>query len=227
MTTVVATDSALARPVSGSGRSDQDGARSGPSSKGAAAKRYPARQFNSRLPFSVKADVEGDGRTRHIGKTPADRPLEIPACEGWWVVAREITNETVAEIEAQSIPGLQLPSRAKDAGLAFLKGLTGLRILSLDDTKVTDGGLKHLKGLKGLQSLDLAHTRVTDVGLTHVRGLTGLRSLYLFNTKVTDAGLKHLRALTRLQKLSLGGTKVTDAGLAHLRSLSRLRTLHL
>jgi Leucine-rich repeat (LRR) protein len=87
-----------------------------------------------------------------------------------------------------------LPLRlSASAGLAYLKGLTQLVFLALDNTQVTDVGLEHLQGLSGLQQLNLSSTKVTDTGLKHLQGLTQLRRLDLTSTKVTDAGVAQLK----------------------------------
>jgi hypothetical protein len=86
-----------------------------------------------------------------------------------------------------------------DAGLAHVKGLTKLRHLRLNGTRVTDAGPVHLKGLSNLSVLGLSRTQVTDAVLVHLKGLTKLERLALITTGVTDAGVKEL-----------------DAGLGHL-----------
>ena len=114
-----------------------------------------------------------------------------------------------------------------DAALAYVKGLTKLKGLGLDQTNVTDAGLVHLQGLSGLHHLSFNATRVGDAGLKHLRGLTKLRVLYLNGTRVTGNGLVHLEPLVSLEWLDLGGSKVDDAGMAHLGALPRLRLLSL
>lgn len=117
--------------------------------------------------------------------------------------------------------------RLTDANLAHLRGLTSLESLALDNTQNTDGGLAHLQGRTGLQYLALGRSQVTDAGLAHLQGLTGLRDLYLGHTQVTDAGLVYLQGLTSLQGLGLNDTQLTDAGLVHLQGLTGLQTLRL
>ena len=60
-----------------------------------------------------------------------------------------------------------------DIGLRSLEGLTGLTLLSLDNTQVKNDGLAHLAGLKALRRLSLVNTAVTDAGLSHLAGLKG------------------------------------------------------
>jgi hypothetical protein len=114
-----------------------------------------------------------------------------------------------------------------DAGLAHLRGLTGLQQLHLSRSQVTDAGLAHLHALADLQTLSLDGTQVTDAGLAHLQGLTGLQVLYLDYTQVTDAGLAHLQGLTALHRLGLSATQVTDAGMVHLQRMTGLRWLSL
>ena len=52
-----------------------------------------------------------------------------------------------------------------DAQMAHLARLTHLRVLWLQETKVTDAGLAHLAGLTQLKCLFLEHTKVTDAGV--------------------------------------------------------------
>ena len=59
----------------------------------------------------------------------------------------------------------QDPRHLPCAGLEYLRGLTNLEAIDLENTKVTDAGLVHLKGLTNLQSLNLRHTQVTDAGV--------------------------------------------------------------
>ena len=192
----------------------------------AEAKRYPARQFNSKLTFWVWAVI--DGGTHYLGATPSEKPLQIPACELWWVGPERLTAEVAAEIKSQAVPGLDLGStQVTDEELADLKGLTGLQNLNLNFTKVSDQGLVQLNDLAGLQNLNLASTHVTDAGVAQIKGLTQLQSLNLSSTKVTDVGLAHLKGLTRLQTLDLYSTNVTNVGLADLKGLTRLQLLDL
>jgi Leucine Rich repeat len=103
-----------------------------------------------------------------------------------------------------------------DAGLTHLSGLTNLRELDLNATRVSDKGMKHLKTLGNLQNLNLSATRVTDEGLKDLRGLTNLEVLKLDATAVTHDGLDSLKGLTKLRYLSLRFTQVTGAGVAKL-----------
>jgi hypothetical protein len=67
------------------------------------------------------------------------------------------------------VVSLGVESRATDAGLERLKGMTYLETLYLRGAQVTDEGLEHLKGMTNLQSLNLRHTSVTDEGAKNFR----------------------------------------------------------
>jgi len=101
-----------------------------------------------------------------------------------------------------------------DAGLAEqLKDRHGLQQLELVRTKVTDAGLAQLKELKDLRILSVWYTPILDAGLTQLKDLKNLTELCLNGTMLTDAGLENLKGLQRLQMLRIQNTKVTDTGL--------------
>jgi hypothetical protein len=68
-----------------------------------------------------------------------------------------------------------------------------LQYLQLSGTRVNNAGLAHLKGLTGLRVLWLYDTQVSDAGLVHLRGLTGLRVLNLRSTLVSTGGVDALQ----------------------------------
>jgi hypothetical protein len=115
-----------------------------------------------------------------------------------------------------AVVGSDSTTRGTVPALVHLRGLTGLRELYLNNTRVTDAGLVHLRGLTRLYRLSLQNTQVTDVGLVHLLGLTGLHVLSLDNTQVSDAGLTHLQGMAQLQWLDLSNTPISEAGVAQL-----------
>jgi hypothetical protein len=132
------------------------------------------------------------------------------------------------KVKGAPLIGIDLhQTRTRDADLAMLHGLTGLKTLNLFGTSITDAGLAHLDGLTGLQTLHLNGTAITDAGLEKLRSLTALRELSLYGTKVTDDGLRHLAVLTNLQTLSLGGRQISDKGMQHLLGLKELHQISL
>ena len=115
--------------------------------------------------------------------------------------------------------------RATDDDLENLRGFTKVKMLRLEDTRITDEGINKLQRIAPrLHYLGLgSHT--SDAGLVYLRGLKNLKSLYLRETQITDAGLAHLSALPHLEYLDLHRTRITDAGLAHLTELPHLESL--
>jgi Leucine-rich repeat (LRR) protein len=53
--------------------------------------------------------------------------------------------------------------------LVHLLGLTGLHVLSLDNTQVSDAGLTHLQGMAQLQWLDLSNTPISEAGVAQLQ----------------------------------------------------------
>ena len=119
--------------------------------------------FNSKLSLRVYVVREADGMVEQIGQTPSAKPIVIPRCVSWFVEpAGPFEMRALAkEIASKGLPGLRLGG-ATDGQLAHLKGLTGLRVLHLNWTKITDAGLTHLKGLTQLRKLNLRHTKITE-----------------------------------------------------------------
>ena len=83
------------------------------------------------------------------------------------------------------------------AQIGRLGRLEQLRLggLFLDDTELflDDTELAHLKGLTNLRILELDRTRVTDAGLAHLKGLTELSIVFLHDTRITKAGTDKLK----------------------------------
>jgi hypothetical protein len=108
-----------------------------------------------------------------------------------------------------------------DATLAsvrpLLDHLTELEVLDLRGSRITDAGLAHLRGLKGLRHLSLAYVpTVTDSGIGQLGFLSQLEDINLTGTKVTSEGLSRLRGLKHLRGLVLNETKLSDADLERL-----------
>ena len=116
-------------------------------------------------------------------------------------------------------------SKATDADLVCLEGLTSLRTLDLRLTSIGDEGVAHLRRLTELRFLNLFRSQLSDAGLASLSGMKDLETLLIGGTKVTDSGLAQLKGFAKLRKLSLFDTQVGDAGLVHLMGLSRLETL--
>ena len=69
-------------------------------------------------------------------------------------------------------------------------------------------GLVHLQGLTNLRSLVLDETKITGEGLVYLSGLPNLEVLWLEGTKITRRGLVYLKRLTNLKMLCIAGAEL-------------------
>jgi len=114
-----------------------------------------------------------------------------------------------------------------DDGLAQIEGVVSLRLLRLNWTRVTDRGLRHIERLPDLQMLYLTGTQITDSAMTHLGELTELSALQLAHSRITDAGLSKLDGLVELTHLDLSSTSVSDVSVPVLAGLKKLQYLNL
>ena len=138
---------------------------------------------------AIEASAGNDTALQQVANLPSLRVLNAQTGPGGWVSRHErleefpFLDQAMAPMTAEeqkrwdSLVKKYPPS--SDAGLASLKGLTGLKELNLTSTDITDAGLAYLEGLPNLERLWLELTRVTPGGLVHLRGLSKLRRLYL------------------------------------------------
>jgi hypothetical protein len=118
--------------------------------------------------------------------------------------------------EPKEIAVLKTPPEFGDQDLHPIVGLTDLRYLHLENTRVSDEGLNYLAGLEELNLLGLSGTDVGDDGLKYLDGLANLHILWLDSTRTSDEGLVHLAGLTQLRTVRLENTLVSDEGVAQL-----------
>ena len=175
------------------------------------------------LPLLQILDVAGDGVTEvglaHIASLPQVSSIGLRNTS---ILDLGTLTPLMSRLSGCWLDG----SPIADDGVRPLEGASGLRRLSLRQTKLTDVGLKHLAGLNGLTFLDLSATRVGDAGMRKLAGLSGLQTLNLRGTLVSDAGMRELAGLSGLQTLNLRGTMVSEAGAASLQKrLPGLRIL--
>ncbi|MEZ6054019.1 MAG: hypothetical protein R3B91_01370 [Planctomycetaceae bacterium] len=134
--------------------------------------------------------------------------------------------ESIGKITTLKVLDLRGCVRISDVGLAHLSGLTNLVDLRLKTSGVSDEGVAHLEPLKKLRVLHLEQTRVTGEGLAALSGMTDLTELNLYNTQVDDEGLSHLSEMSKLKWLRLRDTATLGTGLASLeKSRDSLQTL--
>ncbi|MFT3706087.1 MAG: hypothetical protein QM817_00335 [Archangium sp.] len=103
------------------------------------------------------------------------------------------------------------------ADLAKLKGISGLREVTLDKESATDANVAELaKQVPGLKTLKL-WGNVTDAAMADVAKFTALEELSLQGSKVTDAGMANVAKCPKLARLTLSKTAVTENGLESLK----------
>ncbi len=118
----------------------------------------------------------------------------------------------------------QHPDTADD-WVAPLKGLTGLKKLHLEKTKITDKALNTVAGLANLEYLNIYGTGVTDAGLDKLNKLKKLKSLYLWQTKVTEAKAKTFQAaMAKAGNKDLAINLGVDKDLRSVNTIARLKT---
>jgi Leucine Rich Repeat (LRR) protein len=84
-------------------------------------------------------------------------------------------------------------------------------VLQMANGDVTDATLDYLKPMTQLRELDLNDTKITDAGLASIQDKP-LVILRVRNTAITDAGFReHLLRLNSLMELDLRGTAVEPA----------------
>jgi hypothetical protein len=144
-----------------------------------------------------------------------------------------------------------------DLSVTQLTDLSGLRELTLENTKLTDKGVQALDRATFLTKLSLCGVKVTEEGLAAIAHLP-LETLHLGNTQISEKALPllarmqtltelylndlrfsirdehtvHFIQLQKLQKLSLTnyiGTppRITDVGLLALATLTKLSVLEI
>jgi len=80
-----------------------------------------------------------------------------------------------------------------DAGLEEVAKFRNLKVLAMNDTKITDEGLKSVAQLQQLHTLAMCRTKITDACLADIAKLKNLRKLLLYGAKISDEGAEELR----------------------------------
>ena len=132
--------------------------------------------------------------------------------------------KVLAELKNAVEVAFQHPDTADD-WVAPLKGLTGLKKLHLEKTKITDKALNTIAGLANLEYLNVYKTGVTDAGLDKLSKLKKLKSLYLWQTKVTEAKAKTFQAaMAKAGNKDLAINLGVDKDLRSVNTIARLKT---
>lgn len=157
-----------------------------------------------------RSRVSGKTLAALIRRNSALRTVTLPPVDGTLEIC-----EALADCPA--LTKLLLgDSDLTDEGLAKLRGLTQLAVLSVANTQVDGSAFDGDGGFSGLDHLRADGSQIGDRGAELVAKLPQLRLLNLSNTKVTDAGCAHL-GQSSLVKLNLNYNKVTDLGASALR----------
>lgn len=175
-----------------------------------------------------------------LGQIARDDRLATP--KAGYIPAFRIVTDDVREGTLARLPAPEAPfgifcesglSRRKETTfpvslLKQLAGMKNLRVLSLEERKVTEAGLKELAVCKNLQMLNVNHcSEVTDAALQDLARIEGLKTLLVKRcVKVTDRGMKEIAKMKTLEVLTIEHTQVTDAGLRDLTGLKSLRLLY-
>lgn len=117
-------------------------------------------------------------------------------------------------------------TQTDDEGLSQIQGIVSLRLLRLNWSQVTDAGLKYIERLPDLLMLYLTGTHVTDEAAIRIGQLKQLTALQLSHTAVSDSGVRQLRSLSQLTHLGLDETAITDKSIPALKSLTELQYLN-
>lgn len=114
-----------------------------------------------------------------------------------------------------------------DQQLSELRGVTNLRILKLEQGRVSPEGLNVLAELPKLDTLWLRNSNVDDAAIRSIVRNQHLAYLNFSQAEFSDAGLQQLLGLPRLKQLRFSSSSVTEQGLLHLSDAPTLRWLHL
>lgn len=94
---------------------------------------------------------------------------------------------------------------------SILENIPATVVLQMANPDVTDTTLAYLKDMSNLRELDLNDTLVSDAGLKRLAELPKLQQLRLRNTRITDEGFRaSIAPLESLRKLDVTGTKVSS-----------------
>ncbi len=175
---------------------------------------------------SAIAKIESlGGRVLYIAKDSKEYSVTIvkdtfDKKKGFTAVDAKVLGELKNAVEVS----FQHPDTADD-WVAPLKGLTGLKKLHLEKTKITDKALNTIAGLANLEYLNIYGTGVTDAGLDKLNKLKKLKSLYLWQTKVTEAKAKTFQAaMAKNGNKDLALNLGVDKDLRSVNTIARLKT---
>lgn len=193
------------------------------------------------IPPTLQTHISVDGqRLSFDTPTNAKIPENTEAVSLW---GPGITDEVLVNVaKASSITQLNASNTSiTDKGLAELKKLPNLRMLSIlgsvahgsgldglaDSGKLTNlsfsathldaDGVRMIAKIKSLKSLELHAALVKETDLFPLRELSGLWSINLGYAEVTDWTVSWLPYLKELRQIDIGNTRITKHGVRQLR----------
>jgi hypothetical protein len=135
----------------------------------------------------------------------------------------DIDDEGLGEIAHLPLRVLWLQeTKITDASAATISQIQTLDFLQLNATSLSDAFLEHLEPLPELENVGMRGTKVTADGMKYLPRHPKLKKLDVYHTQVDDAGVQHLVACQSLSDLGLSMTKVTNEV---FESLNQLRNL--
>ncbi|HEX5271354.1 MAG TPA: hypothetical protein VFW33_12735 [Gemmataceae bacterium] len=117
-------------------------------------------------------------------------------------------------------------SKVTDKGMRAVLNCTNVESLHLQNTGVTDETFKQLSGFKKLDYLSLESTKITAAGLDAIAGLP-IKHIGLQGIELTEDAFKALGKMTSLEVLWLSRAKMKAEWLKHVAALPKLRDLNL
>ncbi|MFH1715998.1 MAG: hypothetical protein ABIF19_01495 [Planctomycetota bacterium] len=187
------------------------------------------RNIGSFFYWTLAGDSEWDylGQARGSVTVPAGKRLSLSVAQDAWKDLSPLLSLKADGLHMLTIYGpYQGGALPDERCMPHIAHLTGLKVLSLQNTNISAKGVQSLKHLKNLERLTLSK-RATDQILAEIAQLPWLKALYLEENRLTNAGLAHLQKLTGLEELALGGGRMNNAALIHLAKLPSLTYLML
>ena len=182
--------------------------------------------------FCYRTDA-GDTEWEYLGQArgdvtvPPGKRLALYVAQAAWKDLSPLLRLKPGDLHMLTIYGFsQSRTPPDDRCMPYIAHLTGLKVLSLENTSISAEGAQSLRHLKNLERLGLSK-RVTNQTLATIAQLPSLKALYLNQNSLTNAGLAHLQKLKGLEELSLSGKRINDGALIHLAKLPSLTYLML
>ena len=103
-----------------------------------------------------------------------------------------------------------------------LKGLTGLRVLSLDNCRFEEGAMSELPRFPAMTNLVISGPGLTDDDLILLRNCPLLRQLTILRASVQGTGLKHLAGLNTVGSITIVESQIGGDAFQYMRQISEI-----